>query len=439
MTLNLLLERVKNRKVVVAILGLGRVGLPLSAVLATKGLKVIGLDINKERLESIRNGKCPFYDPPIQETLEKAISLETLKVEEKISHFHEDIDIIILTVGTPNTSDNTVDYSQLYSALDEIAETNLKNKMIILRSTMPPRTTEDIVIPFLENKSQLKSGIDFALAMCPERILEGHAIREINELPEIIGGVNEISNKIAAELFLLINPKKDMLYTSPSGAELSKLFANIYRYISFALSNEFAVWAEIYGLDAAELIRISNYNYSRCNIPIPGFVGGPCLSKDGTFLDNNTTFASIISTAWKLNESIPKHIVNNIKELTGGIFNKKIAVLGLSFKAGSDDVRQSPSAKLVELLKSHHANVMVHDPHVKGTLTHSEVLQSAEIIIIATNHKEFKDLIPEIKNSGCILVYDVWSMFKDEDFPGIRYARFGRGFKPLTFQNAAKI
>ncbi|SRR5579875_21331 len=434
MTLDLLLERVRERKVNVGIIGLGRVGLPLSTVFATKGLKVFGFDTNKERLELIRNAKCPFHDPPIQETLEKAMSLGSLKVEEKISKIHEVLDVIILTVGTPNTSDNTVDYSQLYSALDEIAETNLKNKMIILRSTMPPRTTEDIVIPFLENKSQLKAGIDFALAMCPERILEGHAIREIHELPEIIGGINETSNRIAAELFLLINPKKEMLYISPAGAELAKLFANIYRYISFALSNEFAIWAEIYGLDAAELIRISNYNYSRCNIPIPGFVGGPCLSKDGTFLDNNTTFASIVSTAWKLNESVPKHIVNNIKELIGGIFNKKIAVLGLSFKAGSDDIRQSPSVKLVELLKSYHANVRVHDPHVKYTLTSSEALDAAEIVIIATNHKEFRDLIPEITRSGCKLVYDVWSMFKDDDFPGIRYARFGRGFKPLTFQ-----
>jgi len=430
-----LLDKIKNKQATIVVLGLGRVGLPLSAVFATKGLKVIGIDINKERLESIKNSKCPFYDPPLQETLEKAMKLGTLKVEEKISNIHEDIDIIILTIGTPNTSDNTVDYSQLYSALYEFSEMNLKNKMVILRSTMPPRTTEDIVIPFLENKSSLKAGIDFALATCPERILEGHAIREIHELPEIIGGVNEMSNKIAAELFLLINPKKEMLYISPSGAELAKLFTNIYRYISFALSNEFAIWAEIYGLDATELIRISNYNYSRCNIPIPGFVGGPCLSKDGVFLDNNTTFASIVSTAWKLNESVPKHILNNIKELSGSLFNKKIAVLGLAFKAGSDDTRQSPSAKLVELLKSYHADVRVHDPHVKNTMTSSEALHSADIVIIATNHKEFKDLIPDIKKSGCALVYDVWSMFNDEDFDGIKYARFGRGFKPLSFQN----
>ena len=218
-----------------------------------------------------------------------------------------------------------------------------------------------------------------------------------------------------------------MLFTSPSGAELSKLFANIYRYISFALSNEFAIWAEKYGLDASELIKISNYNYDRCNIPKPGFVGGPCLSKDGTFLDSNTTFASIVSTAWKLNESIPKHIVNNIKNLVGGIFNKKIAVLGIAFKAGSDDTRQSPSIKLVELLKSFHANVLVHDPHIKETSSLSEVLDSPDVVIIATNHEEFKDIIPQIRKSKCKLIYDVWSMFNDNDFPDQTYVRFGQG------------
>jgi len=158
-------------------------------------------------------------------------------------------------------------------------------------------------------------------------------------------------------------------------------------------------------------------------------VGGPCLSKDGTFLDNNTTFSSIVSTAWKLNESIPQHIINNLKIIAGNFFNKKITVLGLSFKAGSDDIRNSPSAKLVELLKGIGANVSVHDPYVKNTLSLKGALSSPEIVIIATNHKEFLDKIPEINNSGCKIIYDVWGMFKEDDFPESRYIKFGQGIK----------
>ncbi|MGI0011643.1 MAG: nucleotide sugar dehydrogenase [Nitrosopumilaceae archaeon] len=423
-----LLEKVKNRRAVVCVLGLGRVGLPLASVFATRGLKVIGIDINKDRLNSIRNSKCPFYDPALQENLEKAIHLGNLRVEEDLNKAKDLVDIIFVTVGTPNSVDNNLDYAQLYSALNEICNINMKNKMVILRSTMPPKTTVDIIIPFLEHKTSLNSGIDFALAVCPERILEGHAVKEIHELPEIIGGVNKISNDIATELFLIINPKKEFSYTSATGAELAKLFTNIYRYISFALSNEFAIWAEIYGLDATELIRIANYNYARSNIPIPGFVGGPCLTKDGTFLDSNTTFSSISSAAWKLNESIPQHVVNRIKKLAGNLFNKNITVLGLSFKGGSDDLRNSPAMKLVQLLKVSGAEVIVHDPYVKETATLSEALRSPEIIVIATNHKDFKNIIPEINKSNAKIIYDVWNMYKKEDFPQSKYVRLGQGF-----------
>jgi UDP-N-acetyl-D-mannosaminuronic acid dehydrogenase len=392
--------------------------------LANSGFKVVGIDISQTRLESVRSAKCPFYDPPLQENLESAIGAKKLSVTEKLAHCN--VDIIFLTVGTPNSTDGTVDYTQLYGALNEVSTVSLDGKMVILRSTIPPKTTEDIVKPFLEDRSSLKCGVDFGLAVCPERILEGRAIKELHELPEIVGGINEICGKIAEEVFLAINPKKEILFTTPTGAELAKLFTNIYRYITFALANEFAIWSEIYNVDATEIIKIANHNYERCNIPIPGFAGGPCLSKDGTFLDQNTTFTSIVSAAWKLNESIPQHIVNNIKRVEGNLFNKKISVLGLSFKAGSDDLRNSPSVKLTEILKSTGAKVMIHDPYVTTTDSLDTVLTGPDIVIIATNHKEFKNIQDRIRHVKPKLVYDVWSMYKKQDFPDSIYLRFGQ-------------
>ena len=282
------------------------------------------------------------------------------------------------------------------------------------------------MIPYLEDKSSLKCGVDFGIAVCPERILEGKAVKELFELPEIIGAIDQISTEIAKEIFLAINPNKEILITSITGAELAKLFTNIFRYTTFALANEFAVWSEMYGVDASEIIKIANHNYERCNIPVPGFAGGPCLSKDGAFLDQNTTFTSIVSTAWKLNESIPQHIINSIKKIEGNLFNKKIAVLGLAFKSGSDDLRNSPSVKLTEILKSTGANVLIHDPYVKSTKSLEEVLEKPEIIIIATNHKEFREIKDKINNSNARIIYDVWSMFKEEDFPKSTYMRFGK-------------
>jgi UDP-N-acetyl-D-mannosaminuronic acid dehydrogenase len=421
-----LIEKIESKKCVICVLGLGRVGLPLATVFANAGIKVIGIDVNQERLKLIKNSKCPFYDPKLQESLENALISKNLILNSKINQVTENIDIIFITVGTP-TIENNIDYSQIYSALNELKQLDLKGKMLIFRSTLPPKTTTDIIVPFLEKNSSLKGGIDFGVAMCPERILEGKAIQELYELPEIIGGINDICNKIASKIFKILNPQKEILYTSSTGAELAKLFANIFRYTNFALANEFAIWAEKYGEDASDLIQKVNHEYSRSNIPIPGFAGGPCLSKDGLFLDSNSSFSGIISSVWKLNESIPQYIVNKIKEISGNLFDKKIAIFGVAFKAGSDDIRNSPSQKLVDILKSAGANVVVYDPHVKDTSTLDEVLGSTEIIIIATNHKEFLDLKEPINNCDCKIIYDVWSMFSDDDFNDKKYYRFGKG------------
>ncbi|KAF6245767.1 nucleotide sugar dehydrogenase [Nitrosopumilus sp. b2] len=426
-SLDLLIDKIKNKNATICVIGLGRVGLPLASVFANSGFRVLGIDVNEKKIESIKNSICPFYDLPLQEDLNKSITSGRLNVSKNISD--EDIDVVFLTVGTPASMEGSVDYSQLYSAIDEINSINISGKLVILRSTLPPKTTEEIIIPMLEKKTNLKCGKDFALAVCPERILEGKAIEEIYNLPEIIGGVNEISNKIAKEVFLAINSKKEILFISPTGAELAKLFTNIYRYNIFALANEFAVWSELYGVDGTEVIKVANHNYDRCNIPIPGFAGGPCLSKDSTFLANNTAFASIVSAAWKLNESIPTHIVNNLKEIMGNLFDKQITVLGIAFKGGSDDLRNSPSVKLVDILKTTGGKIHVHDPHIKDTQTLEEVLDSPEIVIIATNHKEFRDAKEKIKQSKPKLIYDVWGLFEQQDFPDSKYLKFGQSIK----------
>ena len=377
-----ILSKIDNKEVNIAIFGLGRVGLPLATVFSNCGVKIFGIENNSEKLNLMKSSKCPFFDPELQKNLDDATRTNNFQIFNSLDDVNTSIDIFMICVGTPTLSSYTLDYSQMKSALGQIHADKLKGKMLIIRSTLPPNTTNDFILPFIENNTGLTSGVDFNLAICPERILEGKAIQELHDLPEIIGGINQESNTIATHLFKLINDLKDILYVTPLGAEFAKLFANIYRYVNFALANEFAIWAENYGLDATELIKAVNYNYSRSNIPKPGFVGGPCLSKDSMFLDFNTTFSSILSASLKINESIPNHIVNNVKTLDGNLFNKKIAVLGLSFKAGSDDLRNSPSVKLVDTLHSTGADVFVHDPYVKETESLDKVIQDSDIVII---------------------------------------------------------
>ena len=200
-----LLDKIKEKSATICILGLGRVGLPLASVFASKGLDVIGIDIDEERLSSIKDGKCPFYDPALQENLDISSKSGKLTVGNSLEKIKDRIDAIFVTVGTPTTLGNSIDYSQVYTALEEICKADLRGRIVIMRSTLPPRTTSDIIIPFIENKTGLIAGNDFQLAVCPERILEGKAVKEIQEIPEIVGGINQTSNDIVTEIFRHIN------------------------------------------------------------------------------------------------------------------------------------------------------------------------------------------------------------------------------------------
>lgn len=419
-------DEIRNGSAVVCVLGLGRVGLPFATVLARSGLKVIGVDVDKKRIDEINSGNMPFYYPDIEEWLRKATTARTLVASLDSKRSVELSDVIVLTVGTPTGIQYQLDYTQLHSVLRELEQAGLRGKQIIMRSTSAPGTATDILLPFLHKKLGLQVGVDVGLAICPERIVEGQAHRELYDLPEIVGCFDELSAQIATELFRRINSKKHIVVTTPTTAELAKLFTNIYRYVNFALSNEFAIWAEKYGEDIQEIIRAANFEYHRASIPRPGFAGGPCLGKDGFLLDNGTTFSSIVSTAWKLNEAIPQHVVMSVMAMLGPLYGKKVGVLGLAFKADSDDIRMSPSVKLVESLKAFGAEVVVHDPHVASTQSLREAFLGAEIIIVATKHHEFRDIAPAIDASGCKVVYDVWGIYRPEEFKKARYMGLGR-------------
>jgi UDP-N-acetyl-D-mannosaminuronic acid dehydrogenase len=418
--------KIRNGTAVVSVLGLGRVGLPLAIILARSGIKVIGVDIDKQRRSSIEKGEMPFHYPALQDWLATVVQDRMLTVSGSAKEAIQKSEIVILTVGTPTGQQYQLNYSQLQSAVHEILGADLRNKAILLRSTGVPRTMETIVRPMLAKETGLQIGKDFALAVCPERILEGNAHRELYELPEIIGAADVVSADIASELFRRINPKKKIISTTPTGAELAKLFTNIYRYVNFAIANEFAIWSERYGEDAHEIVRIANDGYERSKIPIPGFAGGPCLGKDCFLLDNNTTYSSIISTAWKLNEGVPQHVAQSLMQELGPLYKVHVSVLGLAFKADSDDTRLSPSVKLVDILRAYAAEVLVHDPHVKGTESLERVLVNPDAVILATNHSAFRNIAERIDESGCKIFYDVWGVYKPTDFKRTRYKRFGK-------------
>jgi UDP-N-acetyl-D-mannosaminuronic acid dehydrogenase len=250
-----------------------------------------------------------------------------------------------------------------------------------------------------------------------------------------VGGKDPESTEAAAALFRSLNPNKKLHLTDPTSAELAKLFTNVYRYVNFALANEFAILAEYYRVDAHRIIGMVNEGYPRANIPRPGPAGGPCLSKDGYFLVEELTLPDFVLLAWKLNDTMPAHVVRRLArrlaqhglELAG----TPVAVLGQTFKRDSDDIRQSPAMRAIDILRREGAEVRAHDPFIPGPPLH-EVLTGARAFILATNHSAYDSLSPEdlvTSMEAPRVGLDCWGVLDREVFlgSGIDLATLGVG------------
>jgi len=395
----------------ITVLGIGRVGLPLALVLAKEGYKVFGIDIDKKLINSLNQGQMPFREKGADKLLKanikkNFIATTDMSVVNKCKY-------IILTLGTPVDENMNPSLVQIDTALKSIKSYLKPNQVLILRSTVSPRTTE-YVARFINKIKGLTIGKNFYLAFCPERIAEGKAVEEIYEIPQIIGGVDKKSAEKAAELFKVFKIK--CWLTDSVSAELAKLFTNMYRYISFAIANEFMILADKHDRDIYEIVDLVNRDYKRGGLALPGFTGGACLFKDGFFLINDIPYTDLISTAWKINEAVPLFFVNDIRKKMK-LAGKKAVILGAAFKANIDDIRESLSFKVKKALEREGAKVVMHDPLVKQ-YNHDldKALKNASLVFIAAKHDYYlKNLniarIKKLAKKNC-LICDVWNIFK---------------------------
>lgn len=401
----------------IAVIGIGRVGLPLALVLAREGFVAYGIGRDPEKIKKIQKGEMPFIEKGADQLLKKYVNKKFFPTVDyaKVS----ECKYIILTLGTPIDENMNPVYDQINSVLQSISQFLQKNQILILRSTVSPKTTEYVRL-FLNDIKGITVGKNFYLAFCPERIAEGYAIDEIKTIPQIIGGVDKKSTRIAEELFKKIGV--ETIVTDDVSAELAKLFTNMYRYINFAIANEFMVLADNFHKDIYEIVNMVNYKYKRGGIKLPGLTGGPCLFKDGFFLISDLPYSDLISTSWKINESVPLILVKRIRERMK-LENKKVALLGLAFKAEIDDIRESLSFKIRKALLRERARVILHDPYVKEYINQDvekdvyKVAKGADVLIVATNHEDYRKLnIEKIKKSvakNCVIC-DVWNVFKTD-------------------------
>ena len=390
----------------VAVIGLGRVGLPLALSFADAGLSVLGVERDADRLAALRARRMPFKEPGVDALLER----NEMELSPRASDAAE-ARAVVLTLGTPSFSHIEIDMGDIRSVLDDLLPLLSEGQLLVLRSTVAPGTT-DFVAGYLEKHRRFRVGEDVFVAHVPERIAADRFMEEIGTLPCIVGGVGEGSGERAGELFAHLGAP--IVQTTPVQAELAKIWTNILRYATFALPNLLMMDCERYGANVFDVIELINRDYPRGGMAAPGLTAGTCLRKDFAFSEEKSNAPGMLLAVSRVHESVPLFLVDGVKRRLGGLRERKVAVLGLAFKADTDDERDSLAHKLIRLLERELADVAVHDPVVATpTADFDEAIAGAEVVVVATNHSAFSrpealQAIAE-RGAGDCLVVDPWN------------------------------
>jgi UDP-N-acetyl-D-mannosaminuronic acid dehydrogenase len=397
----------------VAIVGTGRVGLPLALAFADRGLRVLGVDHDPAILAAVRAGRMPFEEPGATDVLRRVTDAGLITWADRVAEAAH-AEHIVTTLGTPSFSHIEIDLSQIRSVLDELLPHLRAGQSLTLRSTIAPRTTEFVAGYITKHRPDLTVGDDIFVAHAPERIAAGKFFEEIVSLPCIVGGVGSRSGDVVGELFSVFGAR--IVQTTAVQAELAKIWTNILRYATFALPNLLMMDCEQYDANVFEVIELINRDYPRGGMAQPGFTAGTCLRKDFAFSEERSNAPGMLLAVSRVNESVPLFLVEGMKRRLGTLSDKKVAVLGLAFKSATDDERDSLAHKLVRLLERELADVAIHDPWVAGpTLPFAEAIAGADAVVIATNHPEFctADALAAISagaSDGALIVdpWDCW-------------------------------
>lgn len=399
-----------QEKAKVAIIGTGRVGLPLALTFRAQGHTVVGIDSNAQLRRQVAARKMPFREPGCETLLER----HGLEMTEDYAAVAPMSDIVI-TVGTPLHQHIEVDLSQVDRVIHGLLPYLRPGHHVALRSTVAPRTTE-YVRCVIQQHTALRVGRDIALSFCPERLAEGAALHELRTIPQICGVEDPLSAHRAASLWQDIAPA--ILHCDYVSAELAKLFCNVYRYITFAIANQFALIADTFGADVYRVITLANERYPRGPIPRPGFTAGTCLRKDFGMINEASPYPDLFLSAWKINEFMPNFLVQHIQRRVS-IQGRYVAVLGYAFKKDSDDVRDSLAPKLVRYLaRENPAQIRVSDPHLgpdldgRENLSPETAVAGAHLVFIATNHSCFQADLPRLAAlaSPEAWIVDLWNL-----------------------------
>ena len=399
----------RKGKVRIAVMGLGRIGLPTAALFAKAGARVTGIDVKKDLVAEVNAGRSRLVDEPgLREIVRETVRSGNLKATATPNGALADAHFIIMSVPTPVDETKVPDYSAVQKASHTVGSSLRKGSVVIIESTIGPGVTEDMVRPILESESHLKAGRDFGLVSCPERSDPGNIIANMKSVPRIVGGLTRESTDTVSALYQSAFGVKTVKLSTPKAANAVKLTENLFRDVNIALANEYALLYEKLGVDAVEVINAcaSKFNFI-AHYPGMG-VGGPCLPSNSYYLISEGiktgNIPYMIRMAREINDRMPDHVVELVgealNEVGKTIRGSTVAVLGVAYKPNVRDIQLTPVERLEVRLREKGARVRLYDPMFKGErvfglsveMTLAAATKGSDCVVIGTAHDEFKAL-----------------------------------------------
>ncbi len=424
----MLLNKIKNKEIIVGVVGLGYVGLPLAVEKAKAGFRTIGFDIQEEKVNSVNQGKNYIGDV-VDKDLAELVRNNMLSATTDFS-FIKDVDFIAICVPTPLDAHQQPDISFVRDSGIAVSKYLRKGTMVVLESSTYPGTTEELLKPILEKGSGLKCGKDFYLGFSPERVDPGNAIYHTKNTPKVVGAIGNDATEVIATMYRAVLEGDIHEVSSPAVAELEKILENTYRNINIGLVNELCMLCEKMGISAWEVIDAAKTKPFGYQAFYPGLgLGGHCIPLDPYYLTWKAReygfHTSMIENSMIINDKMPEYCVERCYKVLNkqkkAMANAKILVLGVAYKNDIDDYRESPALRLIELLNAEEATVDFYDPYIpeyryKGK-THRgieaiypDVIKSYDLIVIATAHKSY-DL--EMLQQNAKAIFDTRNALKN--------------------------
>lgn len=401
---NKLLEKIKNKKIICGVIGLGYVGLPLAVEKAKAGFKTIGIDVQEEKVKLVNEGKNYIGDV-VDSDLANLVKQNLLSATTDFS-FIKDVDFIAICVPTPLDEHQQPDISYVKSSAESVAKYLTKNTMVVLESTTYPGTTEELLKPILESGSGLKCGEDFYLGFSPERVDPGNLIYKTKNTPKVVGGIGKEATEVISAMYRAVLESDVFEVSSPAIAEMEKILENTYRNVNIGLVNELSMLCNKMGINFWEVIEAAKtkpYGF-QAFYPGPG-LGGHCIPLDPYYLSWKAReygfHTSMIESSMMINDKMPEYCVERASQILNkqkkSLSASKVLVLGVAYKQDIDDYRESPAIRVIDELVKTSAEVSYYDPYIpsyreKGKSNYSEkelskeLLKSVDLVIITTAH-----------------------------------------------------